>query len=322
MNNIIRLGKLLASSLLVIAPCVASAAGDYPDKPISIVVPYAAGGTSDLIGRALAESMGRYLKQTIVIENKPGAAGSMGAQEMVRTRPDGYKLTLSPHGIFRQPYLQKTRYDPIKDLTYIASFSNYDFALAVDAKSPLKTVKDFVEYAKQHPQEMTVGTPGRFTGNQMVMVELNNATGAKLTHIPFKGDAEAITALMGGHVKAVVSTNTILPYFKSGTVRVLAVASKERLAAFDSVPTFSEAGYPVVIPSPLGLAGPKGLPTEIVEKLDAAVKAATQDPVFLRAISEYGIQTYYMDHKQYSDFAVKTFAEEKDIVGKMNDDNR
>ncbi len=312
--------KLLGMALLAIAPSFAHAADNYPDKPISIVVPYAAGGATDLVGRALAESMGRYLKQTIVIENKPGAAGSMGAQEMVRTRPDGYKLALAPHGIFRQPYLQKTRYDPIKDLTYIASFSSYDFALVVDAKSPLQTTKAFVDYAKQHPEDITVGTPGRFTGNQMVMVELSHATGAKLTHVPFKGDAEAITALLGGHVKAAVTTNSILPYMKAGTVRVLAVASKQRLDAFASVPTFTEAGYPVVVPSPLGLAGPKNLPSDIVEKLDAAVKAATQDPVFLKAIQEYGIQTYYMDHKQYAEFAKKTFAEEKDIVGRMNED--
>ncbi|WP_193089366.1 tripartite tricarboxylate transporter substrate binding protein [Advenella sp. FME57] len=322
MKKMINPIKFMNIALLAIAPCLAHAAGNYPDKAISIVVPYAAGGSTDLIGRALGESMGRYLKQTIVIENKPGAAGSMGAQEMVRARPDGYKLTLAPHGIFRQPYLQKTRYDPIKDLTYIASFSTYDFALVVDAKSQLKTVKEFVDYAKQHPDEISVGTPGRFTGNQMVMVELGNATGAKLTHVPYKGDAEAITALLGGHIKAAITTNSILPYMEAGTVRVLAVASKERLKAFDSVPTFTEAGYPVVIPSPLGLAGPKGMPSEIVEKLDAAVQAAVKDPVFLKAIGAYGIQTYYMNHTQYAEFAVKTFAEEKDIVGKMNENNK
>mgnify|MGYP000868617898 CR=1 FL=1 len=322
MKNRFNPAKYIAATLLAIAPCLSYAADNYPDKPINIIVPYAAGGASDLIGRALGESMGRYLKQTIVIENKPGAAGSMGAQDMVRTRPDGYKLTLAPHGIFRQPYLQKTRYDPIKDLTYIASFSSYDFALVVDAKSQLKTAKEFVDYAKQHPDEISVGTPGRFTGNQMVMVELSNATGAKLTHVPYKGDAEAITALLGGHIQAAITTNSILPYMEAGTVRVLAVASKQRLKAFDGVPTFTEAGYPVVIPSPLGLAGPKDLPPEIVEKLDAAVHAAVQDPVFLKAIGAYGIQTYYMNHKEYSAFAVKTFAEEKDIVGKMNDDNK
>ncbi len=320
MMKLLTLKYAAGFAMMAALPGAAIANTGYPDKPIAIIVPYGPGGVTDLVARALGESMGRYLKQTVVIENKPGAAGSMGAIEMLTTKPDGYRLTLTPHGIFRQPYLQKTPYDPVKDLSYIATFATYDFLFVVDEKSPIKTIKQLIDYARDNPGALTVGTPGRYTGNQVAMVETAHHAGVKMTHVPFKGDADAITALLGGHVKAAVTANSILPYLKSGKVRGLAIASKVRPEAFASVPTLTESGYPVVTPSPLGLGGPKGLPADIVQKLDGAVQHALKDPAFLKTLGNYGMQTYYMNPEQYSAFAVKTFAEEKSIVGRMGDE--
>jgi len=295
----------------------AQAQANYPNQPITLLVPYAAGGTTDVLARALANSMGKLLKQSVIVENRPGAGGSMGVVEMLKTKPDGYKLTLTPVGIFRQPYLQKTPYDPIRDVTYIASFATYDFILGVSATAPHKTLKDLVDYAKKNPGAIDYGTPGKYSGNQVAMVLLGKAVGTEFVHVPFKGDAENVNALLAGHIKSSVSTNSIMTFIESGKVRPLAIASEQRSPAFPNLPTFKEQGYDVVVPSPLGVGGPKGLPQPIVEKLDAAVKAALQDPDFQRVVKNYGIRTDYRDAKTYTDFARTTFAGEKALVQSM-----
>ena len=314
-----RLGKLFAVTgfIAALSPALAFGQADYPSRPISIIVPYAPGGTTDVVGRALAESLARQLKQTVVVENKPGAAGAMGVIDMMSAKPDGYRLTMAPVGIFRQPYLQETRYDPIRDLTYIASFLTYDFAVTVKDDSPFKTIDELVDFARKNPGDIDYSTPGRFTGNQVVLAMLGKREGIEFTHIPYKGDSDATAALIGGHTKAAVVTNSILSHVQSGAVRVLATSDKERNPAFEGVPTLLEAGYDVVVPSPLGIAGPAGLPQEIVEKLDNAVKAALDDPEVRRVLDNFGVRTYYMDHKTYAEFAKTTFAAEKDIIGNL-----
>lgn len=305
----------LMAGILPVAAVQAQAA--YPSKPITIIVPYGPGGTTDVVGRALGESLGRQLKQPVVIENKPGAAGSMGVVDMMNTKPDGYRLTLAPVGIFRQPYLQKTRYDPIRDLTYISSIWTYDFMVTVGADSPFKTINELVDYAKKNPGAIEYGTPGRFTGNQVVLAKLGKDKGINFVHVPYKGDSEAIAALLGGHTQVAVVTNSVLPFMQSGKVRVLASAADVRPEAFSQVPTMKEAGYDVVVPSPLGLAGPKDMPQDIVNTLDKAVNAAMADPAFKKVLDNYGVRSLYMDSKTYTNFAETTFKAEKDIIDSL-----
>lgn len=310
------LKALLGTTVLALSTLTgaAQAQDNYPSKPISLIVPFSPGGITDILGRAIAEGMGKYLNQTVVVENKPGVAGSMGANDMVGTKPDGYSLTLAPAGIFRQPYLQKTRYDPIKDLTYIATYMDYDFILAVKDDSPFKTLEDLVKFAKDNPGKLDFSSAGRYTGNQLMMVALAKEANLDVVHAPFRGDTEALTALLGGQVQAVVSSSTIIPFLKDGKVRALATAAPTRPEAFKDIPTLTELGYPVTVPSPLGVAGPKGLPPEIVEKLEAAVKSAMESERFQKLISDYGIRTNYMDHKAYAEFAEKAFKNEKEVV--------
>ena len=313
---------LLASTLMSSAVMVGAvqAQTEYPNKPISLIVPFSPGGITDILGRAIAEGMGQHLKQTVVVENKPGVAGSMGANDMVGAKPDGYSLSLAPAGIFRQPYLQKTRYDPIKDLTYIATYMDYDFVLAVKDDSPFKTLEDLVNFAKQNPGKLDFSSAGRYTGNQLMMVALAKEAGLDVVHVPFRGDTEAITALLGNQVQAVVSSSTIIPFLKDGKVRALATAAPERPAAFADVPTLVELGYDVTVPSPLGVAGPKDLPPEIVLRLEAAVKAAMEGERFQRLIGDYGIRTNFMDHKAYAEFAEQAFKHEKEVVEMLGKD--
>ncbi|OZI31554.1 ABC transporter substrate-binding protein [Bordetella genomosp. 10] len=314
-----KLGSILPLVGLMagILPAVASAQADYPSKPITIIVPYAPGGTTDVMARALATSLSRQLKQSVIVENKPGVAGAMGVVEMKSAKPDGYMLTMTPVGIFRQPYVQPVPYDPIRDVTYIAAFLTYDFAVTVKADSPFKTVKELVDYAKKHPNEVDYSTPGRYTGNQVVLAMLAKNQGVDFNHIPYKGDSDATNALLGGHVKAAVVTNSILPHFKSGSVRLLALAGEARNPDFPGVPTLKELGYDVVVPSPLGIAGPAKLPAPIVEKLDLAVKAALEDPDVKNAAKNFGVRTYYLNHDDYAAFAKKDFASEKDLISNL-----
>lgn len=306
------------AALAALAATPAQAQADWPSQTVTIIVPFAPGGTTDIVGRALAAGLTRQLGQTVVVENKPGAGGTLGLVEMQRTKPDGYRLTLVPVGVFRQPYVQKVSYDPLRDLTYIASFTAYDFFLAVAADSPFKTVKDVVDAAKASQTGVDYGTPGKFTGNQVTMAQLGKAAGVKFTHVPYKGDSEAITALLGGHVQTIVVTNGIRSFMDSGKVRLLAVAADKRVPAFANVPTFKEAGFDVVVPSPLGLAGPKGLPLPIVEKLDAAIKAVLADPEWQRMMESHGIRSDYRDHQTYADFARRHYAAEKLIIESLN----
>lgn len=307
------MGAIATAACTMLVPSYAQTTA-YPNKPITLIVPYGPGGVTDVIARALGMSMGKSLGQTVVVENKPGAAGAMGVVDMQTARPDGYRLTLAPVGIFRQPYIQKVNYDPVKDLTYIASFMTYDFILTVPASSNIRTVQEYVEWAKQNPEQMSYGTPGKFTANHVAMALLEKKNGIVLNHAPFKGDAEAINALSGGHIRSAIFANSILPQIQAGKMRALATAADRRPEAFADVPTFREAGYDFDVPSPLGVAGPKGLPPDVVHKLDVAIKAAMDDPDFLQVVKNYGIRTDYRGPAAYAAFAKQAFAEEKDIV--------
>lgn len=301
----------------LVGTCLGSTAwaqSEYPNRPITLIVPYGAGGVTDVMARSLAQAMSTHLNQSIVIENKPGAGASMGVMDMKTAKPDGYRLTLTPAGIFRQPYIQKVKYDPLRDVSFIASFMEYDFILAVPSESPFKTVKDLVEYNKKDPGAINYGSAGRYSGNHVTMALLEQQAGTKFTHIPYKGDAEAANALLAQHSKSAVFGNTVLPYLTSGKLRALAIASPERTQAFANVPTFKEQGYDIVVPSPLGLGGPHGLAPEVIQKLQQAVQAALQDSNFKQTATNYGIRPEYRDANSYAALAQQMFAREKTII--------
>jgi len=304
---------LIAIGLMIgLLPTTASATDNYPSKPITIIVPYSPGGTTDVMARAVATSLSRQLNQSVIIQNKPGATGAMGVIQMKSTPPNGYTLTIVPVSIFREPHMQSVSYDPIRDLTYIATILTYDFAITVKADAPFKNVQQLVEYARKHPGEIDCSTPGQ--GSQVVLAMLSKNQGVEFTDIPYKGDAEAINALLGRHVKSSVVTNSVLPHLTSGAVRVLATADEARNPFFPNVPTLKELGYDVVVPSPLGIAGPADMPASIVEKLDQAIKTALDEPDVKRAAENFGVRTYYLNHDAYTAFAKKDYMDEKALV--------
>lgn len=306
---------LAASTAGLVVPAIAQDA--YPSRPITLIVPNTAGGSTDLLGRALAEGLSRVLKQTVVVENKPGGNGTMGVLQMKRSQPDGYALTMVPLGAFRQPYLQTVAYHPLKDLSFISTIANYSYAIAVRPDSKWKTIQDLVNDAKAQPDSINYGTSAMFSTNHLLMVELGREAGARWTHVPHKGDSEALAALLGGHIQAVSSTSTVLPYAQSGKVRVLATGGETRSKDFPDVPTLKEAGYPVALASPLGIGGPAGLPPAIVVKLDEAIASVLKDPAFIAQAEKIGIELQYRNHQQYAQYAERAFAQEKSIIGRL-----
>ncbi len=310
---------LLAAAGLITA-FGAQAQASYPSRPITLIVPYGAGGTTDQLARSLGDALSRQLGQPVVVENKPGANGTMGVMQLRRAAPDGYTLSIIPMGVFRQPYLQAggVGYDPIKDVTYVSQVAEYAYALAVRADSKWQSVDDLVAEAKRRPGEINYGSSGLFTSNHLAVVELESAADIDMTHVPFKGDSEALSALLGGHVDMVSSTNTVLPFMKSGQMRVLATVGADRPADFANVPTLKEAGFDVVMASPIGVGGPGGLPAPIVQKLDEAIGNATRDPAFQEIAARMGLTLNYANHTDYTAFAHGAVASEKTIIERLS----
>ncbi|GAA5232760.1 tripartite tricarboxylate transporter substrate binding protein [Verticiella sediminum] len=315
----LRTARRWFAALGLAAAAATPALAAYPSQPITLFVPYGAGGTTDQLARALGEALGKRLGQTVVVDNKPGANGTMGVMQLKRARPDGYTLSIIPMGVFRQPYLQQggVSYDPLKDVTYISQVAAYGYAIAVLADAKWKTIDELVADAKARPGEINYGTSGLFTSNHLAMAELARATGAEMTHVPFKGDAEALSALMGKHIQVVSSTNTVLPFVQSGQMRVLATAGATRPKDFADAPTLQEAGYPVVMLSPIGIGGPAGLPDDIVAKLDGAIADALRDPAFQEMVARFGLELAYADHATYDAWARQTVADEKTIIERL-----
>ena len=305
------------SAALGLASAGAYAQSGYPSQPIRLIVPYSAGGVTDQVGRALAEQMGQRLGQSVVVENKTGANGTMGAIQMLQAKPDGYTITMVPIGIYRMPHITGAPYDPARDFTYISQVAGYDYYLAVKGNSQWRTLDDLASYAKSHADSISYGTPGAYSSQHIAMVQLSEALQVQWTHIPFKGESDALAALMGGHIQTLVGASGILPYIQNGDVRALATLGEKRSASLPDVPTLKEAGYDVVHTSAFGIAGPKGMPADVVAKIDGAIGDTMKDPAFQQKLIQLGVSPLYLDHQAYTRAALKSVETEKETIRKL-----
>ncbi|HYP85921.1 tripartite tricarboxylate transporter substrate binding protein [Variovorax sp.] len=295
----------------------AAAAADYPTRPVKLIVPYSPGGVTDQFGRTFAELASKRLGQSIVIENKTGANGTLGAVQMLNTDPAGYTITMTPIGVFRMPHIMGTQYDPMKDLTYLGSMVGFNYYIVVNAKSPWNSLADLVKYAKDKKGPVSYGTPGAYSSQHIAMAQLGDKAQADWTHIPYKGDADAISALLGNHIQVIVSASTVLPYVQAGQLRVLASLGDKRTDEMPDVPTLSELGYPVVHTSPVGFAGPKGMDPAVVKKLESVISDTYKDPEFQSTMKKLGLSLQYMDHATYTDYARRIYEGEAQSLKKL-----
>ncbi len=290
-------------------------AQDFPSRPVTLYAPWTAGGPTDLALRALAEATFKPLGQRVLIENKPGAGGAMGATAVAPLRPDGYTLTQLPLGVFRLPYMVKTSFDPIKDITWIINIAGYEFATNVRSDSPWKTWDDLVAYAKANPGKISYGHPGVGTSPHLVSEDLGNRLGMQWVHIPFKGSAEVITALRSGQLQA-IATSPPWALVRSGEIRPLIMWGPERSPKAPNVPTLKER-YGIIANSPWGVGGPAGMDPKVIKVLHDAFRKAMDDPTLHKVLDSVNMEVYYMAGDAYQQWARNTLLEEKKNVERL-----
>jgi len=308
-----------ASSIALPAAVWAQA---FPARPVRYICPWPAGGSTDAVMRALAESAGKILGQPVIVDNKPGAGGMLGANELVSAKGDGYTLSQLPHGVFRIPHMQKTTYDTQKDFTWIACLTGYTFGLVVPADGPVKSIKELVDYAKANPEKFTYGSTGIGTSPHLAMEEFAQRAGIKLNHIPFKGNADNMQAILGGHTMAASDATGWAPHVESGKLRLLATYGSKRTKRWPNVPTLDELGYKTVSDSPFGVCGPKGMEPAVVKTLHDAFRKTLEDPVVLAMLDKFDQSVIYMGTEEYTRWARETFVTEKATIERLGMANK
>jgi tripartite-type tricarboxylate transporter receptor subunit TctC len=309
---------LAVPSLGTFAQSTSSSSGQaFPVKPIKLIIAFPAGGPTDITMRSLADNASRALGQTVVVENKPGAGGTLPAQQMQTAPADGYTLAQIPLGVFRLPYTTKINWDPVKDISYVINVTGYAFGIVVPTDSPIKNWNDFVAYAKANPGKLSYGSTGTLTSPHLTTELIAQKVGIQLNHIPYKGSAELAQAILGGHLMAAADSTGFAPLVESGKLRVLNTWGEQRLAKFPNAPTLKELGIDVVQNSPFGIGAPRGTPPDVVKKLHDGFKKAMEDPSYVQALARYDMLPIYMDSAQYARFAQDTYLREKALVEKL-----
>ena len=307
----------LAIALLAGATGAPAQAQTFPNKPIKLVIAFPAGGPTDITMRALAAGASKALGQPVIVENKPGAGGTLPAQALQTTQPDGYTVAQIPLGVFRLPYTTKLTWDPIKDINYVLNVTGYAFGLVVPADSPFKNWTQFVGYAKVNPGKLTYGSTGTMTSPHLTMEQAAQKAGLQLTHVPYKGSADLMQALLGGHIMAAADSTGFAPHVESGKLRVLNTWGEKRLDKFPDAPTLKELGLDIVQNSPFGIGAPRDTPPAVVKRLHDAFKTAMEQPAYVDALKRYDMVPMYMSSAQYKKFAQDTFTREKALVEKL-----
>lgn len=292
-------------------------ASPFPSRAIKLVIGFTAGGSTDVPFRVLAENASKILGQPVIIENKPGAGGVLPAQLMQSAQPDGYTLAQVPLPVFRLPYTTKLNWDPATDLSYVINLAGYSFGLVVPASSPIKTMQDYIAYAKANPGKLSYGTPGALTTLHLTMESIAMQTGVTLNHIPYKGNSESLQAVIGEHVMSVADTPGWAPYVDQGKLRLLSTWGAQRSAKYPNVPTLKESGIDLVQTSPFGLVAPKGTDPKIIATLHDAFKKAMEMPNYKESLAKFDMDTFYMDGATYKKYAADTMKTEKLVIEKL-----
>ena len=281
---------------------------NFPNQPIRIVVGYAAGGTTDILARSLGEQMGRILGQTIIVDNKPGAASNIGAAYVAQSKPDGYTLymaTVASHGINPALYKGKLTFDPIKDFAPISLVASIPLALVTSIKLPVKTLAEFVDYARKNPGKLNYASSGNGSPGHLAAAMFNDAMKLDIVHIPFKGGALANTSVIAGDTQLTFATLPgVLPHVQAGKLNVLAVTTAARSKEIPNTPTIAEAAKlpDYEINTWNALLAPKGTPPGVVERLNASIAQAMKSPDLIQRFEREGATPVTSTPEQLNSF--------------------
>ncbi len=287
----------------------------YPERPITLYCPWTPGGPTDIAMRGLADAASRQLGQRIIIENKPGAGGALGAQQVAGAKPDGYTLAQAPLGVFRLPHMVKTNFDPVRDLTWIIGAAGYQFGVSVRADAPYKTWDEFIRFSRANPGKVSYASPGVGTSLHLTMEDIGQRLGIQWLHIPYKGSADAVTALRSGEAASQAGSPP-WELVDAGQVRTLVMWTENRSPRAPAVPTLKEL-YGIVANSPWGVVGPKGMDPRVVRTLHDAFKRALDDPEFRKILERAGMEAYYQSSEDFALWARRMLEEEGRAVERL-----
>jgi tripartite-type tricarboxylate transporter receptor subunit TctC len=285
---------------------------EYPTRPIKLIVPFSPGGVADLTWRSMTDPMSKVLGQPVVIENKPGGGGSLGYTMVASAKSDGYTVGHVPLGSFINNYLMyDVSYNPTKDFTFIGGVARYAESIVVRSDSPWKTWDEFVDYSKKHPNEVRIGFSGAASSNTIATKWIEKQLELKWRQVTFPGDAEGITALLGGHIDAFPGAGPQNILVKDGRARMLLALTVDPIPGFPNVPTFKKLfGKETMNAS--GLMGPAGIPAPVLDKLEKAVQEGTKDPGFLKTMEQMNMTPLWRNSKEFAqdvNNALKSFQE-------------
>lgn len=308
-----QLAALAATGLLA---TTGAQAQNWPQRPVTIVVPWAPGGVTDLVARAIGQPLSQAIGQPVVIENKPGAGGSVGTGQAVREKADGHTLILvtsttqaiNPHLYAKLPY------DAVKDFTPVVYVGSVPNILVVPAKSPFKTVQDVLAKARTEPGKLSFASGGNGSSQHVAGAMMENAAKVDLLHVPYKGAAPALSDVIAGQVDMILDTASI-SHIQAGTVRALAVASERRIPVLPNVPTFAEAGLPNMLTGAwYGVMGPAGLPRDVVTRLNTEINRILKDPAMVKRLQDMGMQVSGGSPQEFEKFAASELARYAELV--------
>jgi tripartite-type tricarboxylate transporter receptor subunit TctC len=302
-------------SLMILFVSHASSQEQYPTRPITMVVPYTA-GMIDTMTRTICKVAEKELGEPIVVENRPGAAASIGMNYVLKSKPDGYTLgSTTTTSYITTPHTQKVPYNVLTDVTDIMAFCRYNQILCVRTDAPWKTYEELIDYAKKNPGKFKYATPGVGTAQHICIEQIAMKEGIKWTAIPFKGGGEAVLATLGGHTDGVgMSSIETSAHIKAGKLRPLLVLTDSRLPDFPEIPTILEKGYHFTATTYVSVYGPLGLPESIRQRLEEVFKKVMSDPSFIEAARRFQIEIPYMSGKEYSAYWRSKYDERGKII--------
>jgi len=311
------LGGLLASACMVTG--TPAATSGWPDRPIQLIVPWPAGGATDLTLRILCEEAEPLLGQRLIVVNRPGAAGTQVAPALKMAEPDGYTIGQVPITVYRHALMHAVPWNPMEDFSPIIQVSGTTFGIVVPAASPWRSMQDMIDWALRYPGELLLGSTGIGTTAHLAMEEILIGHGVRYVHVPYKGTADQMLAVAGGQLMAGVNSTGFAPWVDQGKLRLLGIFSAQRSPRWPDVPTLVEMGYPhAVYTSPWGLAAPAGTPEVVIQRLHDAFRTAMHTERHRQALARYDQQLDYLNTQDYRRALLTTVARERSLLARMN----
>lgn len=303
-TNLSKICLIVSLLMMVFGVSNGLSSEEYPNRPITMVNAFSAGGTLDIVTRLLCKLAERELRQPFIHENKPGAAGVIGTNYVCKSKPDGYTIGVGSHNVFvTVPHLRETPYNPLTDITEIMAFMRYPYGLSVRADAPWNSIEEVIAYARKNPGKFKFSSTGVGTTQHIFMERLMKKEGVKMAHVPFKTTGEPVTALLGGHVDGTIQgANDVIPHIQAGKLKLLLSFTDKRWSGVPSAPSVLEKGYDFKISVVNSIYSPKGIPEFIRQKLENVFKKAMEDPSFIDLTkNQFSLEPHFWTGKEYAE---------------------